>query len=49
MAFEQTRNEKAIRIALKMLERGKMTLEEIAEDTELPLETIQELAKKKTA
>ena len=48
-AFEETRNEKAIQIALRMIARGKMALEEIAEDTELPLETIQKLAEKQTA
>ena len=48
-AFEETRNEKAIRIAKNMIEKGKYDLEDIAEVTELPLEKIQELAGKKTA
>ena len=48
-AFEKTRNEKAIRIAKNMIEKGKYDLEEIAEVTELPLEKVQELAGKKTA
>ena len=48
-AFEETRNEKAIRIAKNMIEKGKYDLEEIAEVTELPLEKIQELAGRKTA
>ena len=48
-AFEETRNEKAIRIAKNMIEKGKYDLEEIAEVTELPLEKVQELAGKKTA
>lgn len=30
--------------ALKMIARGKLTLEEIAEDLELPLERVEELA-----
>ena len=34
----------AIETARKMIARGKMTLEEIAEDTELPLEKVMELA-----
>ena len=49
VAFEQTRNEKAIRIAMNMIERGTYTLEEIAEVCELPLEKVQELAKQKGA
>ena len=48
-AFEKTRNEKAIRIAKNMIEKGKYDLEEISEVTELPLEKVQELAGKKTA
>lgn len=30
--------------AIRMLERGKMTREEIAEDLKLPLEVVEELA-----
>ncbi len=30
--------------AIRMLERGKLTSEEIAEDLELPLEVVKELA-----
>lgn len=30
--------------AKRMIARGKLTLEEIAEDTELPLEVVEELA-----
>lgn len=52
-AFEETRREGAycaqIETAKRMIARGKMTLEEIAEDTALPLETVQELAGQKTA
>ena len=40
--------ENAIETAKKMLKRGKMTLEEISEDTELPLEKIEALAKELT-
>ena len=49
MAFEQTRNEKAIRIAVNLIEAGKMSLEEIADACELPLEKVVELAKGKSA
>ena len=48
-AFEETRNEKAVRIAENLIAKGKLSLEEIAEATELPLDKIQELAGKKTA
>ena len=48
-AFEETRNEKAIRIAKNMIEKGKLDLEDIAEYTGLPLEKVQELAGMKTA
>lgn len=39
----------AIETAKKMIARGKMSLEEIAEDTELPLTKVRELAEQKTA
>jgi len=52
-AMEEMRNETAHRIAVemakKLIARGRMTLEEIAEDTELPLVKIRELAEQKTA
>ena len=48
-AFEETRNEKAIRIAKNMIELNQFPLELIAQVTELPLEKVQELAGKKTA
>ena len=52
-AMEEMRNETAYRIAVemakKLIARGRMTLEEIAEDTELPLVKIRELAEQKTA
>ena len=47
-AFEETRKEgerkHAIETAKRMLTRGKMSIEEIAEDAGLPLEKVQELA-----
>jgi predicted transposase YdaD len=57
MAIEQMRNDsvqegelnRAYQIAKRMLERGKNTVEEIAEDTGLPIETIRELAGEKSA
>ena len=36
--------QKSIDFAMKLLQRGKETLEEIAEDSDLPLETVKELA-----
>ena len=48
-AFEETRNEKAIRIARNMIEMGKLTLEEISLVCELPLEKVQKLAESRTA
>jgi hypothetical protein len=48
-AFEETRNEKAIRIAKNMIELNQFPLELIAQVTELPLKKVQELAGKKTA
>ena len=51
--MEDMRNETAhkttVDLALKMLVRGRDTLEEIAEMTGLPLEEVRELAKKETA
>ena len=53
MAFEETRNKavyrNSIEIALKMINRGKDSPEEIAFITGLPLETVRELAGQKTA
>ena len=49
VAFEQTRNEKATRIAMNMIEDGDIPLEKIAKLCELPLEKVQELAKQKGA
>ena len=52
-AFEETRNEgamrKAIDTAIRMIKRGKCTLEEIAEDTELPIDKVRELAETRSA
>ena len=42
-AFEETKNEKAIRIAKNMIELNQFPLELIAQVTELPLEKVQEL------
>ena len=48
-AIEDMRNEakrqKAAETAMKLIARGKDTLEEIAEITDLTLEEVQELAK----
>ena len=40
-------HEKLLNSARKMIERGKMTLEEITEDLNLPLEKVRELAAEK--
>ena len=52
-AFEETRDaakyQEKIDVAMRLIARGKYTLEEIAEDTRLPLEKVQELAGVKTA
>ena len=52
-AMEDMRNEAALRnskeIALRMINAGKLSLEEIAEYSDLPLEIIKELAQQKTA
>ena len=52
-AFEETRREgelkRAVEDAKRMIAGGKLTLEEISEYADLPLETVQELAGKKTA
>jgi len=47
-AFEETRLEKAMRIAKNLIEQGQLTLEVIASVTELPLEEIQKLAAEMT-
>ena len=47
-AMEDMRNEagyyKATEIAKRMIARGKATLEEIAEDSDLPIEAVRDLA-----
>ena len=47
-AFEETRKagelKRAVETAKRMIARGKMTLKEISEDVNLPLEQVQELA-----
>lgn len=52
-AFEETRNEasmrRAITIAKNLIAMGQMTIEMIAQATELPVEKVQELAGMKTA
>ena len=52
-AFEEIRLEGEMRHAIdtakRMIERGKYTLEEIADVAGLPIETVQELAGTKTA
>ncbi len=45
----EAKAENAVNTALKMLERGRDTLGEIAEMTDLPLEEVRELAKKEIA
>ena len=40
---------RSVETALKMIARGKLTLEEIAEDSGLTLEEVKELADKRTA
>ena len=42
-------HEKAVSMALKMLERGRDSIEEISEMTDLALEEVRELSKKQTA
>ena len=46
-AFDEIREEKAIRIAKNLIKMRKSTLQEIAEVTELSLEKIQGLAEAK--
>lgn len=41
--MEQLLNEEKIEAAKRMLERGKMTKEEIAEDLDLPLNVVKRL------
>lgn len=48
-AAEKATHEKAIDTALKMIARGRMTLEEISEDSGLPLDEVKELAQKEPA
>ena len=45
---KEGKEEQAIKTAEKMLKRGKLTYEEIADYTGLPVEKIEELAKKVT-
>ncbi len=44
-AIEEMILEEKQELALKLIKRGKMTNEEIAEDTGLSLETIEEMSK----
>lgn len=48
-AFEESRLERSMWIAQNLIEKGKMTLEEIAEVCGLSIEKIKELAEKKSA
>ena len=41
--------ENSIEIALRLIARGQLTLEQIAKDTHLPLEKVKELADKQSA
>ena len=43
-AYERAEKEKAVAVAKKMLARGKATMEEIAEDTGLSIEEVEELS-----
>ena len=43
------KTESRIETAIRMIARGKLPFEEIAEDTDLPLEKVKELAAAKTA
>ena len=47
--LDEGKKEQSIETALKMIARGKLTLEEIAEDSGLTLEEVKELADKRTA
>ena len=49
MAFEESRNERAVWIAQNLIEAGKMTLEEIAKTCGLSIDKVRELADKKSA
>ena len=42
--YEKAEKEKAVAVAKKMLARGKATMEEIAEDTGLSIEEVEELS-----
>ena len=46
---EQMALRRAIEVALKLIAKGKMTLEEIAEVSDFSLEKVKELADKRTA
>lgn len=46
---EEAAHNRSVENALRMIARGKMTLEEIAEDTGLSLEEVKELAEKRSA
>ncbi len=48
-ARKEGNHEKAVSMALKMLERGRDSMEEISEMTDLSLEEVRELSKKQTA
>lgn len=47
--FDEIREETKCEMALKLINSGKLTLEEIAEYSGLPIEKVRELAQEKTA
>ena len=48
-AEKRARHSHAVETAIRLIERGKDSLEEIADIAQLPLEEVQELARKKSA
>ena len=48
-AMDDMRDELKQKLARKMIERGELSLEDIADYSELPLEKVKELAENKTA
>lgn len=48
-AAKEAKHKASVETALKMIARGRMTLEEISEDSGLSLDEVKELAAKKPA
>ena len=48
-AMDDMRDELKLKLARKMIDRGELSLEDIADYSELPLEKVKELAENKTA